>query len=83
MMDYSGSSLGEDCTNATVLDLAQGNTVTSRELASRVCRVVAGKPDDGAWSTGASATVPHVIKPTAGERLAQRVSKILVVQCIL
>jgi hypothetical protein len=67
----SGPSLAEDCTNATVLDLVHGNTVASRDLASQLCRVTGGKPDDG--NRSAAASVPHAMKPTAGERLAHRV----------
>ena len=74
MMGYfvlAGPSLAEDCTNATVLDLVHGNTVASRDLASQLCRVTGGKPDDG--NRSAAASVPHAMKPTAGERLAHRV----------
>ncbi|CAI8051383.1 Golgin-45 [Geodia barretti] len=67
----SGPSLADDSANATVLDLAHGNTVASRDLASQLSRVTTGKSDDGNRSVAAS--VPRVMKPTAGERLAHRV----------
>ena len=67
--------MGEDSTNATVLDLAHGNNLASRDLAHQVVRVIAGKSDDSVWSTGVNGSVAHVMmKPTPGERLAQRVS---------
>ena len=69
---FAGPSLADDSANATVLDLAHGNTVASRDLASQLSRVTTGKPDDGNRSVAAS--VPRVMKPTAGERLAHRVS---------
>ena len=69
---FAGPSLADDSANATVLDLAHGNTVASRDLASQLSRVTTGKSDDGNRSVAAS--VPRVMKPTAGERLAHRVS---------
>ena len=69
-----------DCVDATVLDLAHSNTVASRDLVSQLCRVTAGKPEDPNWRVRGS--VPNVMKPTAGERLAQRVRPTAPIVCL-
>ena len=61
----------------TVLDLARGNTNAARELIPLLHRVTLGHYDA---ANVRSRTVPmevalsRVVEPTAGERLAQRVS---------
>ena len=62
--------LGESHSNVTVLDLAHQNTLASRELAHRV---TVEEVDSGTQNRTARGP-PSIVEPTAGERLAQRVS---------
>lgn len=64
------SLMGENHSNATVLDLAHQNTLTAREL---VHKVTVGEVDGGT-QTRTAPSPPCIVEPTAGERLAQRVS---------
>ena len=62
--------LGENHSNATVLDLAHQNTLAARELAHRA---TVGEVDGGTQNRTAPGP-PCIVEPSAGERLAQRVS---------
>ena len=75
---YAATNLGDNRSNATVLDLARSNTITARELTQSLCRVSVGQCDDGTSSRSVPEGVApqHIVEPTAGERLAQGVSSV-------
>ena len=71
---FAGSSLVEDHTSTTVLDLAHSNAVTAKDLTSQLHRLTPSKSTDNTWGKLGSVPTQLVVQPTAGERLAQRVS---------
>ena len=74
-VQYSTSSqnMGESRSDATALDLAQGNTVAARDLTSLLYRLSVGYDSGHRTVPVGIAPSPRVFQPTVGERLAQQV----------
>ena len=66
-------NMGESRSDATALDLAQGNTVAARDLTSLLYRLSVGYDSGHRTVPVGIAPSPRVFQPTVGERLAQQV----------
>ena len=71
----TSSHMGESRSDATVLDLAQGNTVAARDLTSLLYRLSVGDESGHRTVPVGIAPPPCVFQPTTGERLAQQVQR--------